>query len=138
MPVRLRRGFARSSGRSSRPPMAPACALAPRAPPPCVSTWRSGANVRPSSWGSVMRSKVVTCALVASLWGFADIAGMRGAAPRFYPDDPLAVDNDRVIDVATAHKIDLDDYYDFLENSFGTPGDRAKVRAANVNTLDEV
>jgi hypothetical protein len=82
-----------------------------------------------------MRSKLIAAALVASLGMMADI---RGAGPRFYPDDPLAVDNDRLIDVTTAHKIDLDDYYDFLENSFGTPGERRDVRAVNVNTLDEV
>ena len=85
-----------------------------------------------------MRSRLLGVALVASLWSIANIAEMRGAAPRFYPDDPLAVDNDRVIDVPTPQKIDLDDYYDFLENSFGKPGDRSNVRAANVNTLDEV
>ena len=82
-----------------------------------------------------MPSKVIAGALVVSLGLIAD---MRGAAPRFYPDDPVAVDNDRVIDVTTAHKIDLDDYYDFLDNTFGSPGDRRDVRAVNVNTLDEV
>ena len=82
-----------------------------------------------------MRSKIVAGTLAAALWL---TVGARGAAPRFYPDDPLTVDNDRVVDVTTAHKIDLDDYYDFLENSFGTPGDRSNVRAVNVNTLDDV
>ena len=82
-----------------------------------------------------MRSRVIAAALAASLWTNADL---RGTAPRFYPDDPLAVDNDRVVDVTASQKIDLDDYYDFLENSFGKPGDRSNVRAVNVNTLDEV
>jgi len=82
-----------------------------------------------------MRSKAIALALFASLGLLGDI---RAAGPRFYPDDPVAVDDDRVIDVTTAHKIDLDDYYDFLQNSFGAPGDRRNVRAVNVNTLDEV
>ncbi|HEU4894164.1 MAG TPA: hypothetical protein VFT47_21555 [Vicinamibacterales bacterium] len=82
-----------------------------------------------------MRSKAIALALFASLGLLGDI---RAAGPRFYPDDPLAVDDDRLIDVTTAHKIDLDDYYDFLQNSFGAPGDRRNVRAVNVNTLDEV
>ncbi len=82
-----------------------------------------------------MRSKVIAAALAVSLGMIAEV---RSAGPRFYPDDPVAVDNDRVIDVTTAHKVDLDDYYDFLENSFGTPGDRRNVRAVNLNTLDEV
>src|SRR5882757_1209609 len=88
-----------------------------------------------SSLGSVMRFKVIACALVASL---GVIANIRGAGPRFYPDDPIAVDNDRLIKVTTAHKVDLDDYYDFLKNTFAAPGDHRKVHAVNVNTLDEV
>lgn len=82
-----------------------------------------------------MRSRVIACALVACL---GMIANIRGAGQRFYPDDPVAVDNDRLIDVTTAHKIDLDDYYDFLKNTFAAPGDRRNVRAFNVNTVDEV
>jgi hypothetical protein len=78
---------------------------------------------------------VVACVVVASLFAIADV---RSAGPRFYPDDPLAVDNDRVIDATGAHEVELDNYYDFLENSFGTPGDRTKKRAVNVNTIDEV
>jgi hypothetical protein len=82
-----------------------------------------------------MRSKAAVGTFVALLWLIAE---MRGAAPRFYPDDPLTVDNDRVIDVTASREVDLDDYYDFLENTFGKPGDRSNVRALNVNTLDEV
>jgi hypothetical protein len=66
------------------------------------------------------------------------MADLRGAAPRFYPDDPIAADNDRQVNVADVDEVELDDYYDFLENSFGTPGDRSRIRALNVNTLDEV
>ncbi len=82
-----------------------------------------------------MRSKVMAGALVASL---GMIATMRSASPRFYPDDPIKVDHDRLINVTTAHKVDLDDYYDFLKNTFAAPGDHRKVHAVNVNTLDEV
>src|SRR5215204_1535143 len=135
MRVKSRRVCAPSSGRRSRPPTVSASALAPPAARHSVSIWLLAAIGRPSSWGWAMRSKAIVGALVASLWLIADL---RGAAPRFYPDDPLAVDNDRVVDVTASKKIDLDDYYDFLENSFGKPGDRSNVRAANVNTLDEV
>jgi hypothetical protein len=82
-----------------------------------------------------MRFNVIAGVMAASL---AMIATIRGAAPRFYPDDPIAVDNDRLIQVTKAHKIDLDDYYDFLKNTFAAPGDHRNVRAVNVNTLDEV
>ena len=78
---------------------------------------------------------VAACVVVVSLFAVADV---RSAGPRFYPDDPLSVDHDRVIDVTSAHEVDLDNYYDFLENSFGAPGDRSRKRAINVNTLDEV
>jgi hypothetical protein len=78
---------------------------------------------------------VVACVVVVSLFAIADV---RSAGPRFYPDDPLSVDNDRVIDASGAREVELDNYYDFLENSVGTPGDRSKVHAVNVNTVDEV
>lgn len=82
-----------------------------------------------------MAPGVIACVVVACVFAIADV---RSAAPRFYPDDPLAVDNDRVIDASGAREIELDNYYDFLENTFGTPGDRSRVRAVNVNTVDEV
>lgn len=62
----------------------------------------------------------------------------RAAAPHFYPDDPIWVDDDRVADARKAREVKLDDYYDFLENTFGRPGDASRIRAVNVNTLDEV
>ena len=82
-----------------------------------------------------MRSKAVVGAAVAAV---LLLASVRTAVPRFFPDDPLWVDNDRVNDVTAAVDIDLDDYYDFLENSFASPGDRSQIRALNVNTVDEV
>lgn len=66
------------------------------------------------------------------------LGGVRAAAPRFYPDDPVWLDNDRVVDVRGARDIALDDYYDFIENALRRPGDRSRIRALNVNTLDEV
>jgi len=58
--------------------------------------------------------------------------------PRFYPDDPLRYDNDRVVDIRRVDDIKLDDYFDFIENVFLSPGDRRAIHAVNVNTLDEV
>jgi hypothetical protein len=59
-------------------------------------------------------------------------------AQTFRADDPVRVDNDTAIDVKNiaAHK--LSDYYDFLQHSFGKPGDRTSIRALNINTLGEV
>lgn len=79
---------------------------------------------------------MATAVMLAALSG-AGIATQK-AGPRFYPDDPVWVDDDRVADAAKADRFELDNYYDFLENSFGNPGDRTKIHAVNANTLDEV
>ena len=60
------------------------------------------------------------------------------AAPRFYPDDPLWVDDDTALDASTVVAVEDANSYDFVVNTFATPGERRNVRALNVNTLDEV
>jgi hypothetical protein len=62
----------------------------------------------------------------------------RAAAPRFYPDDPIATDDDRAFDASGAKQYELGDYANFAENTFLSPGDRRSIRAMNVNTVDEV
>jgi hypothetical protein len=62
----------------------------------------------------------------------------RAAAPVFFPDDPVLVDDDRAFDAGAAQPIEASDYYDFIENTFFSPGERARVKAFNVNTIDEV
>ncbi|MGH9159879.1 MAG: hypothetical protein ACRD2X_07820, partial [Vicinamibacteraceae bacterium] len=58
--------------------------------------------------------------------------------PLFRSDDPLWADRDTVMDAGGAEPQELGQIYDFLENTFASLGDRRDVRAANVNTLDEV
>jgi hypothetical protein len=58
--------------------------------------------------------------------------------PRFLPDDPLPVDDDRALDASGATEIEGSNAYDFAEHTFFKPGDRRDVRAVNLNTLDEV
>jgi hypothetical protein len=60
------------------------------------------------------------------------------ASPRFYPDDPLWIDDDRVMDASKAVAIEDSNGYDFVVNTFGHPGERRDVRALDVNTVDEV
>jgi hypothetical protein len=60
------------------------------------------------------------------------------SAQKYFADDPIAVDRDNLIDVGTPKRQKLSDYYDFLENTFATPGDLSKQTSANVNTLGEV
>jgi hypothetical protein len=61
-----------------------------------------------------------------------------GARPRFFPDDPIWVDDDMSIDASKVAPQEDSNGYDFVVHSFLKPGDRRDVRAMNVNTLDEV
>jgi hypothetical protein len=79
-------------------------------------------------------------------WGIALIAatsvaagsGVWSAAPRFYGDDPLWSDDDRAFDASKVVAIEDTNGYDFVVNTFVSPGERRDVRALNVNTVDEV
>ena len=92
---------------------------------------------------------------MASTSGLFSAAGFRTAAalvglllgtggvftanePRFYPDDPLWVDDDAVLDASRAVAVEDANSYDFVVNTFGSPGERRNLRAPNINTLDEV
>lgn len=78
------------------------------------------------------------CALAAALAGCAVAA----AAPRFYDYDPLERDPPPVA-VTTVKSRSLNEYYDFLRNTFSTPGEELRKEGAvppagAVNTLGEV
>ena len=66
------------------------------------------------------------------------VAVSGAVSPKFFPDDPIWRDNDTALDASGAKPIEPSNMYDFVENTFRTPGDERDVRAANVNTLDEV
>jgi hypothetical protein len=81
------------------------------------------------------RSPAALMGLMAlALWLLVPV---RAATPRFFPDDPVAVDPETQ-DAAGVQPRNLSQEYDFIENTFKTPGDDTKDRAANVNTIDEV
>ncbi|MEZ5421066.1 MAG: hypothetical protein R2708_27530 [Vicinamibacterales bacterium] len=61
----------------------------------------------------------------------------RGAAPAYYPDDPLWRDPESR-DAGQVREREISDPFDFVENTFLDPGDHTDQRAVNVNTLDEV
>ena len=65
-------------------------------------------------------------------------AGGGAQAPKFFPDDPIAMDDDRAFDAGEAQPIEGSNAYDFAEHTFFKRGDRRDVRAENVNTMDEV
>ena len=66
------------------------------------------------------------------------VSGQQRTAPRFRPDDPLMVDNDRAIDVGKLEEVEESDIYDFVASTFLDPGGDEDIPALNVNTIDEV
>ena len=49
----------------------------------------------------------------------------QSASPRFYPDDPLWTDNDRVADASKVVSVEDTNSYDFVVNTLGHPGEAA-------------
>lgn len=84
------------------------------------------------------RRAALAAVLAVALVAAGLVSGTPASAPRYYPDDPIWVDDDRVMDAAGAGPIEDTNGYDFLLNTFGWPGERRDVRALNVNTVDEV
>jgi hypothetical protein len=84
------------------------------------------------SSNSKMFSRTLCVALVL-LWHPGSIT----SAQIFRTDDPVAVDRDDLPVPAVARR-KINDYYDFLENTFFKAGDRKKRTAMNINTLGQV
>ncbi len=83
------------------------------------------------SW---LRNAAASTAFVVSL----ALLTVQAAGPRFFPDDPLATDDDAAFDASGAAPRELSETYDFVSNQFTEQGDRRSIPAVNVNTLDEV
>ena len=64
-------------------------------------------------------------------------ATVDGQGRKFYSDDPL-IREPETADASKVTERDIVLSYDLVENLFGTPGDTRKIRALNVNTIDEV
>ena len=76
--------------------------------------------------------------IVLALAGTLTLSGSgRAAGPKFFDDDPISRDPETQ-DASRVQPIEISQQFDYVENSFFKPGDRASVRAVNVNTLDEV
>ena len=59
-------------------------------------------------------------------------------SPTFYPDDPIAIDDDMSLDASKVSALRDSNLFDFAANTFVSPGDRHDVPAGNVNTIGEV
>jgi hypothetical protein len=68
----------------------------------------------------------------------AAAATLRTSTPAFLPDDPIQVDDDRLMDAGGAVPIEGSNAYDFAEQTFFKPGERRPIPAVNVNTMGEV
>ncbi|MEO8259531.1 MAG: hypothetical protein ABI868_19445 [Acidobacteriota bacterium] len=82
--------------------------------------------------------RLVAAAFVVAVAAAVGAAALRGAGPRFYPDDPLWIDDDQAFDAAGVAPLEDLNAFDFVENTFVKPGEKRDVRAMNVNSLDEV
>jgi hypothetical protein len=81
---------------------------------------------------------VRTCLLLAVLLAGWSGLSSRAATPRFFPDDPIQVDDDRALDASGAKEINGSNAFDFAEHTFFGPGDKRDIRALNVNSADEL
>ena len=66
------------------------------------------------------------------------IAQSGRTTPKFYPDDPLQPTTTCSLDASGFADVELSEAWDFLINTFTSPGEKRDMRAVNVNTLDEV
>ena len=80
---------------------------------------------------------LVAAALVAAGAGVFGVPGQT-AAPRFYPDDPIAREPDSQ-DASKAKVYEIEQMFEMVRNLFVTPDYKPSgARAGNINTIDEV
>ena len=85
----------------------------------------------------MLASRKIFAAGVLAVVMAAAVDGAQDRGRKFYDDDPIAREPEtRDASKVTEREIALS--YDLAENLFTTPGDRRKIRALNVNTIDEV
>ena len=80
---------------------------------------------------------VATVALIMAL-SVGVMSGQQQHGPKFRPDDPLEIDDDRAVSVGQLQEWEDGDVHDFVRDSFFEAGSTADIPALNVNTLDEV
>lgn len=79
----------------------------------------------------VMRKLLILMLLLVSR------AVLEAAEPRFYDDDPIAVEPETQ-DASRVDPWKIDLIYDLVRNQFARPGEPVGRRAQNINTIDEV
>lgn len=71
---------------------------------------------------SISWSAVSSRIALAGALALCAIVLPQSASPRFYPDDPLWADNDRVADASKVTSVEDSNSYDFVVNTIGSPG----------------
>jgi hypothetical protein len=84
-----------------------------------------------------MRARISALLLLITSLSAAAVVRPAATSPRFFSDDPIARDPETQ-DASRVQPWDLNDQYDFVENTFFKPHDKVAVRAVNTNTIDEV
>jgi hypothetical protein len=82
-----------------------------------------------------VRHRRVSLAVAALLLA---IVPLYSQTPRFYPDDPIASDDDMSLDASKVAAVEDSNIFDFVVNTFANPGIRHDAPARNVNTIGEV
>ena len=81
----------------------------------------------------VLARSVLVMVAALGVW-----SAVQAQSPRFFPDDPLWVDNDRRDVTDEPAEIELSDMFDRFGHIAGDLGSQELTEAQNVNTLDEV
>ena len=50
------------------------------------------------------------------------VLSVQARGPRFYPDDPIQVDDDRAFDASKAAEAEVSEGWDFIDNTFRAKG----------------
>jgi hypothetical protein len=115
------------------PPDPPSPSLAGPLTPRSAPAARSHRSLASLSGGFGLRRALLITAVLAGA-----VALSASPPPRFFPDDPIWVDDDKALDASKMGVVEDSNLYDFVANTFGEPGEERDVRAMNVNTVDEV
>src|SRR5687768_16241421 len=136
MQARLRCAVPTSTSRVSPEHTGSAFDSTPTTAQSCASTPASAARMaNTSTLCSAMSSNSRRSYLLAATAAMLlTIQPLSSQLPTFYPDDPIAIDDDMSLDASKVARVEDSNGYDFVLNTFRSPGVRHNVRAANVNT----
>jgi hypothetical protein len=85
----------------------------------------------------MLRHKYVLAACILAALAVAAVSDLAGAGLKFYDDDPIEREPE-TRDASKVQNREIGLTYDLMENLFASPGDSRRIRALNVNTVDEV